>query len=68
MRLQISLLLLLGVLVGCAMGGRPVEGPDFNYKINNDNLLDRLRVSPAISPRCAAGERLTPPCTLLWSH
>lgn len=68
LRTQTTLLLLSGVIVGCVMGGRPAEGPDFNYKINNDNLLDRLRVSPAISPRCATGERLTPPRSLLRSH
>lgn len=32
-----------------------IVGPDWTYKVNDMNLLDRLRMSPSISPECASG-------------
>lgn len=32
-----------------------ILGPDWTYKVNDMNLLDRLRMSPSISPECASG-------------
>lgn len=57
---NLILSLLLGVYLKVGAAGKASHGADWNYRVNDMNLLDVLRNSTRISPQCAAGETPRP--------